>query len=223
MGCQRWVWIRTIEKVSPVFELNCCFIDRSADPFILSQGKHQHQYHVTLLEYNSIQWYDTILLLYSHVSSLHSLLPAGPHPTTLLDYDFCPARCHRRHCPPTTATGHYRRPSSHHPPSLIPFRLPARALPLSLSSHYHEIQWISLADVNGTLYMSDEDICKLSKKWMILRRMGGELCYVTFRVSFLYHFILILPHLFYRWSDDRGDGQPGACAMETLLTMTSIL
>jgi hypothetical protein len=86
------------------------------------------------------------------------------YPTTLSDY-FRPARFHRRHCPPTTATGHYPRPSCHHRPSLIPFRPPARALPLSLSSHYHEMQRIGLADVNDVhcicpMYMSDEDIYK---------------------------------------------------------------
>ncbi len=79
------------------------------------------------------------------------------YPTTLSDY-FRPARFHCCHCPPTTITGHYPRPSCHHPTSLIPFRPPACALPLSLSSHYHEIQRIGQADVNGTLYMSDEDI-----------------------------------------------------------------
>ena len=127
------------------------------------------------------------------------------YPTTSLDY-------FRR--PPSTATRHYPRPSSHHPPSLIPFHPPARALPLSLSSHNHEIQRIGLADVkNGILYMSDEDIYKSLEDMNHIEENGWWVVYVTFHVSFLYHIILILPHLFYRWSDDRWDSQPGACAM----------
>ena len=41
--------------------------------------------------------------------------------------------------------------------------------------------------------------------------MVSCVCYIY--VSFLYHIILILPHLFYHRSDDRWDSQPGACAM----------
>lgn len=133
------------------------------------------------------------------------------YPTTLSDY-FRPARFHRRHCPPTTTTGHYPRPSCHHP-TLIPFRPPARALPLSLSSRYHELQRIGQADVNGTFCMSDEDIYTTLEEMNHIEEDGWWVVYVTFRVSFLYHIILILPHLFYHRSDDRWDSQPGACAM----------
>ncbi len=49
---------------------------------------------------------------------------------------------------------------------------------------------------------------------MILRRMGGELSKVNVRASyFSYNLVLTLVVLFDRQSEDRGDGQPGACAM----------
>ena len=84
------------------------------------------------------------------------------YPTTSLDY-FCPSRCHSRHCPLTTA---------------IPFRLPARALPMSLSSHDHETQWISLADVNDTLYRSDDS--EEDGWWVVL-------CYISCLILVPFH------------------------------------
>ena len=83
------------------------------------------------------------------------------YPTTSLDY-FRPARCHSRHCPLTA----------------IPFRLPARSLPLSLSSHDHETQWISLADVNDTLYRSDDS--EEDGWWVVL-------CYISCLILLPFH------------------------------------
>ena len=123
------------------------------------------------------------------------------YPTTSLDY-------FRR--PPSTTTRHYPRPSSHHPPSLIPFHPPARALPLSLSSHNHEIQRIGLADVkNGILYMSDEDIYKSLEDMNHIEENGWWVVYVTF----MSHSYTISFSFFLISSTDRCDSQPGACAM----------